>query len=68
MKLYQIPEPGAIENLTLAEAPDPAPGEYEVLIRVRAVSLNFRDLMVIRGTYARVGHRPNLVPCSAARV
>ena len=38
MKLYQIPEPGAIENITLAEAPDPAPGDYEVLIRVRAVS------------------------------
>ncbi len=64
MKLYRIPEPGAIENLTLTEAPDPAPGNQEVLIRVRAVSLNYRDLLVIRGTYGRGGQRPNLVPCS----
>ena len=64
MKLYRIPEPGAIENLTLVEEPDPAPGDHEVLIRIRAVSLNYRDLMVIRGTYGRGGQRPNLVPCS----
>jgi len=64
MKLYRIPEPGAIENLKLVEAPDPVPGDYEVLIRIRAVSLNYRDLMVIGGTYARGGNRPNLVPCS----
>ena len=64
MKLYRIPEPGAIENLKLVEAPDPVPGDYEVLIRIRAVSLNYRDLMVISGTYARGGNRPNLVPCS----
>ena len=64
MKLYRIPEPGAIENLTLVEEPDPALGEHEVLIRVRAVSLNYRDLMVIRGTYGRGGQRPNLIPCS----
>ena len=64
MKLYRIPEPGAIDNLTLVEEPDPAPGDHEVLIRVRAVSLNYRDLMVIRGTYGRGGQRPNLVPCS----
>ncbi|KAK4503167.1 hypothetical protein PRZ48_006595 [Zasmidium cellare] len=29
----------------------PTPGEYEVLVKIHAVSLNFRDLMIVRGDY-----------------
>lgn len=38
------------ENLTLSTAVIPAPGPGEVLVRVNAVSLNYRDKMVIDGT------------------
>ncbi len=37
--------------LTLRDIPDPTPGPGEALLAVRALSLNFRDLLVIRGQY-----------------
>ncbi|HEX3349344.1 MAG TPA: NAD(P)-dependent alcohol dehydrogenase [Acetobacteraceae bacterium] len=64
MRLYRLPEPGSIDNLRLEEAADPKPGPFEVLVRVRATSLNYRDLSIARGAYGRGGHRPNLVPLS----
>lgn len=45
------------------DAPVPAPAEYEVLIRVRAASLNRRDVAITRGFYP-VGSRERLVPLS----
>lgn len=36
-------------NLKLDKVPVPAPGPNEVLVRVRAVSLNYRDKLVIEG-------------------
>ncbi|HEY2406217.1 MAG TPA: NAD(P)-dependent alcohol dehydrogenase [Polyangiaceae bacterium] len=39
------------ENLTLEERPLPTCGKNQVLVRVRAVSLNFRDVLMARGEY-----------------
>src|SRR5690349_24588243 len=56
--------PGAgIEGLRLGEAPVPVPGPGEVLVAVRAVSLSFRELLVLRGTYV-LPVKPDLVPVS----
>lgn len=63
MKLYEIAQPESIGALTLVERPRPAPGPGQVLIRVRACSLNYRDLAVVRGTYAR-GLKLPLIPLS----
>jgi NADPH:quinone reductase-like Zn-dependent oxidoreductase len=49
MKLYEITEPKGIDSLKLTEQPTPKPGPGEVLVRVRATSLNFRDLAAIKG-------------------
>lgn len=38
------------DNLTLSTAAIPEPGPGEVLVRVNAISLNYRDKMVIDGT------------------
>ena len=40
-----------IESLTLEEAPTPAPGPGQVLIRVRACGVNFADSLIARGQY-----------------
>ena len=45
------------------ERSDPAPRPGEVLVRVRAVSLNYRDLMIARGQYMRP-LKEGIIPCS----
>ncbi|MEW6251214.1 MAG: NAD(P)-dependent alcohol dehydrogenase [Planctomycetota bacterium] len=50
MRIYRFDQFG-LDHLRLAEAPAPQPGAGEVLLDVRAVSLNYRDLMVVEGLY-----------------
>ena len=40
-------------TLKVVEVPEPTPGPGEVLVRMRAVSLNYRDLLMVQGMYAR---------------
>jgi NADPH:quinone reductase-like Zn-dependent oxidoreductase len=65
MKVFQIPKGGAgIESVMPADRPDPAkPGHRQVLVRVRACSLNFRDLGIVRGSY-RMPVGENIIPLS----
>ena len=50
MKAFEIREFG-IENLAAAEREMPVPKPNEVLVRIWAASLNYRDVMVVSGTY-----------------
>jgi len=51
MKAFRLHEFGGPSALKLDEVPQPTPGPGEVLVRVRAVSLNYRDLMIAKGIY-----------------
>ncbi|HEY6871291.1 MAG TPA: NAD(P)-dependent alcohol dehydrogenase [Geobacteraceae bacterium] len=51
MKVYEIRDGFGIDLLTMAERPEPRPGAGQVLVRVRAVSVNYRDLLVVKGLY-----------------
>ncbi|NNF00736.1 MAG: NAD(P)-dependent alcohol dehydrogenase, partial [Pyrinomonadaceae bacterium] len=62
MKTYEIREFG-IENLSLAEREKPEPKSNEVLVKFHAASLNYRDLMMIKGWYNPKLKTP-LVPLS----
>ena len=62
MKAFEIREFG-IENLALVERDTPVPGPFEVLVRMSAASLNYRDLMVVRGVYNPRLKRP-MIPLS----
>jgi NADPH:quinone reductase-like Zn-dependent oxidoreductase len=64
MRAYQLPKAGAgIEALAKTERPNPKPGWRQVLVKVAACSLNFRDLGIVRGSY-RMPVRENIVPLS----
>src|SRR5438067_10231120 len=63
MKLYEIRETTGIDSLTRIEREVPKPGPGEVLIRVHAVSLNYRDLLIVKGRYQR-GLKLPLIPMS----
>jgi NADPH:quinone reductase-like Zn-dependent oxidoreductase len=40
-----------LDNLAVVERPEPAPGPEQVLVRIRAASLNYRDLLIAKGQY-----------------
>lgn len=50
MKVFEIQQFG-VENLALVEREIPQPAENEVLVKFHAVSLNYRDLMMVNGWY-----------------
>jgi NADPH:quinone reductase-like Zn-dependent oxidoreductase len=50
MKAWEVREFG-IDNLTLAERDKPVVGANDVLVELHAASLNYRDVMVVEGTY-----------------
>jgi NADPH:quinone reductase-like Zn-dependent oxidoreductase len=51
MKTFQIDKTFGIDALTLAQRPEPRPGPGQVLLKMRAFSLNYRDLLVVKGLY-----------------
>jgi NADPH:quinone reductase-like Zn-dependent oxidoreductase len=55
MRAYELKGGFGIDSLVFVEKPMPQPGAGQVLVKMRAWSLNYRDLMVIKGSY-----RPNL--------
>jgi len=64
MRAYQLPKGGAgIDALAVVERPMPKPQYRQVLVKVAACSLNFRDLGIVRGSY-RMPVRDNIVPLS----
>jgi NADPH:quinone reductase-like Zn-dependent oxidoreductase len=48
---YRLPEFKGIDSLTVKDAPVSKPKSNEVLVKVGAVSLNFRDLAISTGNY-----------------
>ena len=51
MKAFEIQNSFGLDALNLIERADPSPGYGQVLIKLRVVSLNYRDLMVVKGLY-----------------
>src|SRR5688500_4764804 len=54
---YTIQEPFGIDALTRAERPTPEPGPGQVLVRMRAVALNYRDLLIVNRVWKAPGPR-----------
>jgi NADPH:quinone reductase-like Zn-dependent oxidoreductase len=52
MRAYHLEQFGKLDGLVVSEHEIPSPGVGEVLVRVRASSINFRDLIVANGWYS----------------
>ena len=62
---YQLPRAGRIDDLTLTTADRPTAGPGQAVVRMRATSLNYRDLLIAKDQYGKPGSgRPNMVPVS----
>lgn len=51
MKIYELQAALGIDALILAERPEPRPAAGQVLLKMRAWSINYLDLMVVNGRY-----------------
>jgi len=62
MRAWQLSKFG-IDSLEFVEKTTPSPGPGEVLVSVRAISLNYRDLLMVKGLYNPKLRFPR-IPCS----
>ncbi len=64
MRLYRLGKLGNLDALRLMEADEPRPGPGEVVVRMRACSLNHRDLNIVSGSYGRLPLKSDAIPVS----
>ena len=53
MRALNVTAPWGLDAIQVAEVPDPVAGPGQVLVRMKAVSLNYRDLLMVNGMYGR---------------
>lgn len=49
MKVWQVAREWSIDGMAMAEQPEPVPGPGQVTVKMRAASLNYRDLLTVQG-------------------
>lgn len=63
MRVWELRRAFRLDALEAGSRPDPEPGPGEVVLQMRAASLNYRDLLVVRGAYGARNRLP-LIPVS----
>ncbi|WP_445229782.1 zinc-dependent alcohol dehydrogenase family protein [Duganella rhizosphaerae] len=63
MQTYELQQFGTFDGLIQHERPTPQAGAGQILVKVHARSLNFRDLLIVKQRYA-VPARAGVVPLS----
>src|SRR5580765_7193214 len=65
MKAYEVQAGSrSLADIKLVARPDPEPGFGEIVVRIRAASLNFRDQMVVEGMYGPAASAFKTIPLS----
>ena len=64
MRSYFADKFGSFDGIVMRDVEEPRPGPREVLIRIAASSLNFRDVVIVRGQYGGPLPKPGFVPLS----
>jgi NADPH:quinone reductase-like Zn-dependent oxidoreductase len=65
MHVYRFDNSRGLDGLELFDEPVPSPQRGELLLKIRTVSLNYRDVAIPLGRYVR-DSKSGLVPCSDA--
>jgi NADPH:quinone reductase-like Zn-dependent oxidoreductase len=70
MKQVKLLTGQGIEALQYGDAPIPEPGPGEALVRIKAATLNYRDLIIAKGLFPGLAKEPEVIPvsCSAGEV
>jgi NADPH:quinone reductase-like Zn-dependent oxidoreductase len=63
MRVFEIKDKFGLENLVCVDRPEPQCGPGHVALRMRAASVNYRDVLMVRGQYNPRQELP-LIPCS----
>jgi len=65
MRAYEIiAGSSSLDGLRRCERPDPEPQSTQILVRIRAAALNYRDLLIARGHYMGGTLAANIIPLS----
>ena len=64
MKVIELRDDWSLDHLVLAERPEPEPGPGEVVLKLKAAALNYRDLIVARRGYGSMTGTLPLIPVS----
>ncbi|GGO97548.1 NADPH:quinone oxidoreductase family protein [Stakelama pacifica] len=68
MKALLSKAPGGPETLELSDLPDPTPGRGELLIDIKACSINYPDVLIIEDKYQFRPERPFAPGCEISGV
>lgn len=66
MKAFAITNEFGLNHLGFLDRPEPTPGPGQVLVRIRAASLNYRDLLIAKGLYNPRLQLPRVLGSDAA--
>ncbi|MEA2935318.1 MAG: hypothetical protein QOD74_1964 [Variibacter sp.] len=64
MRVMEIRDAWGLDHLVSGTRPDPSPGPGQVVVRIDAASINFRDFLMVKGGYGRRGGRLPMIPVS----
>src|SRR5215207_11636041 len=63
LKAWELQGPAGFDEMRLVEKPVPVPGPGQVLVKLKAATINYRDLLTVKGGYGSRQKFP-LVPVS----
>ena len=64
MRAYELHAREGFDSVTLVERQPTQPGPHDLRVRIHAVSLNYRDIVMARGAQRRKPGAPAVIPCS----
>ena len=67
MRIWEVKDLG-LDNLTLTEKDIKSIADDEILVEMKAATLNYRDLIMIEGGYGPIGGKPPFIPISDGSV